>query len=141
MENPSGSSEYRLATVAGSAMACGRRREHRRLVHGLVRRWMEDDGLVLGPLVLAVEQRALLRVMGRVRVAAHPQVDVVVVHAAAGVALVFVDEVLLQERHVDLLAPRAVQVVVLCEGDRVLVGAHATGVLVDAGVSDGGTGW
>ena len=96
-----------------------------------------------GPLVFAVEQRILLRVVGGVRVTAHPQVDVVVVHAAAGIALVFVDEVLLQERHVDDLAPRAVQVDVLREGDRVAVSAHATRLSVLApgrgapGVGDG----
>ena len=94
---------------------------------------------MLGPLVFAVEQRALLWVMSGVAVAAHPQVDVVGVHAATWIALVLVDELLLQKRDVDLLAPRPVQVVRFCEGDRVAVGAHTTGVAVDAGVGDAGT--
>jgi hypothetical protein len=65
---------------------------------------------------------------------------VVVRHATARIALVLVDEVLLQERDVDDLAPRAVQVDVLGEGDRVAVGAGVGGVLVDARVRDRGAG-
>ena len=94
-----------------------------------------------GPLVLAVEQGPLLRVVRGGRVAAHPQVHVVVRHTTTWIALVLVDEVLLQERDVDDLAPRAVQVDVLGEGDRVAEGAGAAGLVVDARVGDRAAGW
>src|SRR5579875_2034409 len=55
--------------VTGSAVACGRRGEQRGGIHRFVGRWIQDDRVVLGPLVFAVEQRLLLRVLGGVRVA------------------------------------------------------------------------
>src|SRR5579863_349632 len=118
-------------------MAGGRWGEQRRRVYRFTGGWAEDHRGVPGPLVLAVEQRALLRVVEGSSVATHPQVDVVVVDAATRVALVLVDKVLLEEGYVDLLAPGPIEVDVLRERDRVAPGTHATGLAVDARMGDG----
>ena len=75
------------------------------------------------------------------RVPAHPQIDVLGVHPAARPALVFMNEVLVEEGNIDDLAPGSVQVDGLGESDRVGIGAHAPRLLMDAGMGDIGARW